>query len=199
MQERHRRRCGCVSRVAARARRAAWAIAASAPRRAARRVDGLLRGERLGRGVGTVYRRFGDKRALLAALVGEDERRLQEAILAPDPPLGHDAPPRERLEAFVLALADVTERNLNALLATDATPAERLHIGAYGAWRVHLAHLLTQVDGSRDARDAAWLADLMLAALDPSLYAQQRRERRMSAGRIARNLAAAVRLAGGRG
>jgi AcrR family transcriptional regulator len=144
--------------------------------------------EAAGVGVGTVYRRFGDKAGLLAELLGDDERRLQDAILAADPPLGHEAPARERLEAFLQALVDLTERNLNILLATDATPSGRLAIGAYGAWHLHLVHLLATLAPDAEADDLAWRADLLLAALDPALYAHQRRPRGLGADRIARNL-----------
>src|SRR5690349_4048051 len=50
-----------------------------------------------GVGVGTLYRRFGDKAGLLAAVIGDDERTLQEAILRGAPPLGPGAPADERL------------------------------------------------------------------------------------------------------
>jgi AcrR family transcriptional regulator len=141
-----------------------------------------------GVGVGTVYRRFGDKAQLLAALLSEDERGLQDAVLAADPPLGHGAAPRERLLSFIHALVELTERNLNVLLATDATPAGRLRIGAYGAWRTHLVHLLGVLSPPAAPEDLGWRADLLLGALDPGLYAHQRRHHGFSSERIARNL-----------
>src|SRR5437660_1013209 len=57
-----------------------------------------------GVGVGTLYRRFGDKAGLLAAVVGEQERELQEAMLRGRPPLGPGAAADERLMAFLDAL-----------------------------------------------------------------------------------------------
>jgi AcrR family transcriptional regulator len=49
-----------------------------------------------GVGVGTLYRRFGDKAGLLAAVIGDDERVLQEAVLHGPAPLGPGAAADER-------------------------------------------------------------------------------------------------------
>jgi AcrR family transcriptional regulator len=140
-----------------------------------------------GVGVGTLYRRFGGKAGLLSAVVGVHERELQDAIIGGPPPLGPGAAPLDRLVAFLQALARLTEENLNVLLATDATPPGRRRIGAYQAWRLHIEHLL---DPALDAHDRRWRADLLLAPLDPGLYAEHRRVAGLSAERIERRLAA---------
>jgi AcrR family transcriptional regulator len=148
-----------------------------------------------GVGVGTLYRRFGGKAGLLAAVVGDEERTLQEAVLSGPPPLGPGAEPAQRLAAFIDAVVALTERNLGALLVTDATPPGRLKIGAYQGWRLHLVTLLRRLRGDLDAKDAGWYADVLLATVDPPLYAHQRREVRLSKRRIAANakaLAAAI-------
>src|SRR3954447_5594039 len=54
-----------------------------------------------GVGKGTLYRRFGDKRGLVAARLDGGEGELQAAILSGPPPLGPGAAPAERLAAFV--------------------------------------------------------------------------------------------------
>src|SRR3954465_10063 len=54
-----------------------------------------------GVGKGTLYRRFGDKSGLAAALLDEWESELQGGMLSGPPPLGPGAPPEERLVAFV--------------------------------------------------------------------------------------------------
>ena len=41
-----------------------------------------------GVGKGTIYRRFGDRSGLALALLGEDERKLQNAVLRGRTPLG---------------------------------------------------------------------------------------------------------------
>ncbi|HEX2286160.1 MAG TPA: helix-turn-helix domain-containing protein, partial [Mycobacterium sp.] len=158
-------------------------------------VDMRVIAQAAGVGVGTLYRRFGAKAGLLAAVIGEDERALQEAVLHGPPPLGPDAPPGERLAAFMDALVSLTERNLGALLVTDLTPPGRLKVGAYRGWRLHLVTLLRRLRPDLDAKDAGWHADVLLATVDPQLYAHQRREAGLSKRRIASNakaLAAAI-------
>lgn len=152
-----------------------------------------------GVGVGTLYRRFGDKAGLLAAVIGEDERALQEKILQGAAPLGPDAAADERLAAFIDALVVLTERNIGALLMTEATPPGRLGVGAYDLWRQHLVLLLRELRTDLDAKDAGWHADVLLAAVDAQLYAFQRRHLKLSQRRIATNAKAlAVAIAGGR-
>jgi AcrR family transcriptional regulator len=146
-----------------------------------------------GVGVGTLYRRFGDKAGLLAAVIGDDEHALQEAILRGAPPLGPGAPADERLPAFIDALVALTERNLGALLATEATPPGRLKVGAYGGWRQHVVLLLRELRADLDAKDAGWYADMLLASVDAQLYALQRREAKLSQRRIATNAKALAR------
>lgn len=142
-----------------------------------------------GVGVGTVYRHFGDKAGLLAAVVGDDERALQDALLSGPPPLGPGAPASERLAAFLRALARLTEQNLGALLATESAAAgARLHVGAYHVWRLHVTTLLREMLPTRSAREVDWRADALLAPLAADLYAHHRRERGMSAKMIAGEL-----------
>lgn len=150
-------------------------------------VDMRVIAQAAGVGVGTLYRRFKDKAGLLAAVVGEDERALQEAVLRGPAPLGPDAPASERLAAFMDALIALTERNLGTLLVTDATPPGRLKIGAYQGWRLHIVTLLRQLRPDLDAKDAGWHADVLLATVDPQLYAYQRREIGLSKRRIGAN------------
>ena len=143
-----------------------------------------------GVGIGTVYRRFGDKAALLAAVIGADERRLQDALLAGPPPVGPGAPAGERLDAFLAALAALTEANLDVLLAVDAASAGRVHVGAYRAWRLHVAHLLSELRPDLGEVDRGWFADALLGPLDSGLYAFARRDQGLSAEAIAANLRA---------
>jgi AcrR family transcriptional regulator len=150
-------------------------------------VDMRVIAQRAGVGVGTLYRRFGDKAGLLAAVIGRDENRLQQAVLNGQPPLGPGAPPADRLTAFLDALVNLTDRNLGVLLVTDLTPPGRLKIGAYQGWRLYLVTLLRELRPDLDAKDAGWHADLLLATVDPQLFAYQRRELGMSRDRIARN------------
>jgi AcrR family transcriptional regulator len=157
------------------------------------KVDMREIAEAAGVGVGTLYRRFGDKAGLLAAVIGDDEHALQDAILQGPPPLGPGARAGERLAAFIDALVALTERNLGVLLITDATPPGRLKFGAYNGWRQHLGLLLRQVRTDLDAKDAGWYADMLLASVDAHIYAFQRRDLKFSQRRIATNAKALAR------
>jgi len=143
-----------------------------------------------GVGVGTVYRRFGDKGGLCAALLDELERSFQERLLNGPPPLGPGAPPRERLIAFLHALTDLTDDNLPLLrMLQGSTPGKRFHVGAYRAWRQHAAVLLTD---AAPGIDAAWFADLLLSPLAADLYHHQRYELGVARERLRQNLEHAV-------
>lgn len=116
---------------------------------------------------GTVFHRFGDRAGLALALVDEQERALQERILRGPPPLGPGAPPRERLLAFLGALAELTVDNRELLLEVDgAGPAARYRTGAYRAWLQHVVLLLGELGV---ARDPALTAHLLLAPLAADL------------------------------
>ena len=160
------------------------------------RVDVRQIAAAAGVGVGTIYRRFGDKAAVLAALVCEDERALQDALVSGPPPLGPGVPAPERLEALLRALCRLTDEHADALAAGQATAAEgRYAFGSYEAWRLHATVLIAQIDPELDAE---WLADLVIAPLDPALYRRQRGHRGMTAARIEANVVeCARRLTGG--
>jgi AcrR family transcriptional regulator len=51
-------------------------------------------------GKGTVFRRFGSRAGLMAALLDQFESDWQAQVIGGPPPLGPGAPPRERLSAF---------------------------------------------------------------------------------------------------
>lgn len=123
-----------------------------------------------GVGVGTLYRRFGDKATLAGNVLDTAARGLQEAILSGPPPLGPGAPPEERLEAFLRALVDHTEKELDLVYAVMRLGG--LAVGPYPAWRLHVRVLVAEI---APHFDADWLADAILAPLAPALYRHQRR------------------------
>jgi AcrR family transcriptional regulator len=147
---------------------------------------------------GTVFQRFGDRSGLVVALLDEHERDLQDQILRGTPPLGPGAPPEERLRAFVIALARLTDEHRELLLEVDgARPAGRYRTGAYAAWRQHVALLLDEL---RLPADASLLADVVLAPLAADLVEHLRADRGMALGDLERALADAVdRLVGAEG
>lgn len=112
---------------------------------------------------GTIFHRFGDRAGLATALVDEAERSLQEQILRGPPPLGPGAAPRERLDAFLGALAALTVEHYELLAEVDsAAPTARYRTGAYRAWLQHVVLLLDElgVEGDRALRAHVVLAPL---------------------------------------
>ncbi|MEV0998327.1 TetR/AcrR family transcriptional regulator [Nonomuraea sp. NPDC050202] len=138
-------------------------------------------------GVGTVYRRFGDRTGLLLALIDERERRFQAAFLSGPPPLGPGAPARERIVAFLHALVDriLADEALFLLLEKGGT-AKRFT----GPYRVHHIHLATLLARACPGADAAYLADALLAPVNAHLIARQREERGMTVEQIKSGLEA---------
>ncbi|MGW4697412.1 TetR/AcrR family transcriptional regulator [Kitasatospora cineracea] len=131
-----------------------------------------------GVGKGTLFRRFGDKSGLAAALLDARERVLQEAVLSGPPPLGPGAPADERLTAFLNAYFDYLLQHLALVrMSETATPGARYRIGAYRFWHRHLAILLATApdpDHAAHALLAALAAD-HVAALLPELGEQRMR------------------------
>jgi AcrR family transcriptional regulator len=123
--------------------------------------------ERAGLGKGTVFRRFGTRAGIFAALLDDDERAFQQQVLTGPPPLGPGAAPLDRLIAygrartgFLIAHRDIARAALDGhqpVPAGSRTPMSQAHI------RV----LLGQMDLG-DA-DIDMLAVQLTAALDAPL------------------------------
>lgn len=129
---------------------------------------------RAGVAKGTVFHRFGNRAGLAVALLDERERKLQDRLLSGPPPLGPGALPAERLLAFLHALIDFTDENLDLLIVSDYDePGGRYRTGAYAAWRLHVAGLLRDAGAGRQA---AGLADTLLAPAAADLVRHRRRE-----------------------
>ncbi|SCL16134.1 transcriptional regulator, TetR family [Micromonospora rhizosphaerae] len=111
-----------------------------------------------GVGKGTLFRRFGDKAGLAVALLDQQERALQEAILFGPPPLGPgpagaEPPARDRLRAFISAYLDYLLAHLDLVrMSETASPGARYRIGAYRFWHRHVTLLLAgREDPAADA------------------------------------------------
>ena len=123
--------------------------------------------ERSGLGKGTVFRRFGTRAGIFAALLDDDERAFQQEVLAGPPPLGPGAAPLDRLIAygrartgFLIAHRDIARAALDgreSVLGGSQSPMSRLHI------RI----LLGQMD--LGGADVDTLAVQLTAALDGPL------------------------------
>jgi AcrR family transcriptional regulator len=123
--------------------------------------------ERAGLGKGTVFRRFGTRAGIFAALLDDDERVFQEQVLAGPPPLGPGAAPLDRLiaygrarTAFLIAHRDIARAAIDGhqrVPAGSQTPMSQVHI------RI----LLGQMD--LGCADVDVLAIQLTAALDGPL------------------------------
>ncbi len=124
-----------------------------------------------GVGVGTVYRRFGDRAGLVSALIDEREHEFQASFMYGLPPLGPGAPAGARLRAFLHALADRLAGQLDLVLLGETsrsmeTVAERFGSGPYRMRHIHVVTLLHELVPHLDVH---YLADALLAPLAPGL------------------------------
>jgi AcrR family transcriptional regulator len=143
-------------------------------------VDAVAR--EAGVGVGTVYRRFGDRTGLMFALLSDREQEFQAAFMSGPPPLGPGAAPEDRLRAFLHALVDrVIGQHDLTMLAETSKPGSRYRSGPYSVYHTHVAALLSE---TRPHTDVRYLADALLAPLSATLIDYQHSERGMSADAI---------------
>ena len=124
-----------------------------------------------GVGKGTLFRRFGDKSGLAAALIDNRERRLQQRLLSGPPPLGPGAVAADRITAFVSAYLRHLTPVLDVVrLSETAAPMARFRIGSYRLWHRHLELLAADAGAS----DPQYVADAVLALLAADLVSRQR-------------------------
>jgi AcrR family transcriptional regulator len=134
--------------------------------------------EAAGVGKGTLFRRFGDRSALVRAVLEETETDFQEGFIRGPAPLGPGAPPADRLVAFGAALLDHTDAHGALLLAAETgAPGIRFRHAVYVAYRTHVVMLLR---ASGRHLDVDYTADALLAALGAELVMHQRRGREVA-------------------
>ena len=114
-----------------------------------------------GVGKGTVFRRFGSREGLMAALLNFSETAWQASVISGPPPLGPGAPAMERLLAFGRSRLESTL--LHAELIRAAGAAGSRSYAAYSFTAMHVRHLLQEL-GVRG--DLALLATALLAPLE---------------------------------
>jgi AcrR family transcriptional regulator len=145
-------------------------------------MDGLA--GRAGLGKGTVFRRFGTRAGIFAALLDDDERDFQEQVLAGPPPLGPGAPPLDRLIAYGQARIDFLIRHREiargaldgreTVPAGSQTPMSRAHIRLLlGEMRLgasaDLEVLATQLTGALDGPLLLYLSSAVLTEAAPQV------------------------------
>lgn len=158
---------------------------------AAVRMDDVVAAAGVGKG--TLFRRFGDKAGLAVALLDEQERELQQAILTGPPPLGPGAEPTARLIAFIRRYVSYVADNLELVaMSQTASPGARLRTGSHQFWQRHCEVLLT----AAGAPDPRLRADLLLSALTAEQVGHWLHGQGWTPRRLANALArAATRLA----
>ena len=120
-------------------------------------------------GTGTLYRRFGDRAGLAIALLDEQTREFQDALISGPPPLGPGVPAAERLQAFGAGYIELLERHSALMVA--AAPSGREVDGPHSLFATHLAILLREAAPELDAR---FTAEALLATLAPSHHLRMR-------------------------
>jgi AcrR family transcriptional regulator len=144
-------------------------------------MDGLA--DRAGLGKGTVFRRFGSRAGIFAALLDDDERDFQEQVLAGPPPLGPGAPAPDRLIAygraridFLIGHRDIARGALDGrerVPAGSQTPMSRAHIrfllGQMNLGGADLDVLATQLTAALDAPLLLYLSAAVLTQAAPQV------------------------------
>ena len=125
---------------------------------------------RAGVGTGTLYRRFQDRAGLALALLDEQTRDFQNALIAGPPPLGPGVPAADRLRAFGAGYLELLDRHADLMVAAGAS--ERDGRGPYQLFATHLAILLRE---AAPALDEQLTARLLMATLSPAEFVLVRR------------------------
>jgi AcrR family transcriptional regulator len=120
-------------------------------------------------GTGTLYRRFGDRAGLAFALLDQQTRAFQNALISGPPPLGPGAPARERLHAFGAGYLELMERH--AALMVAAAPGGR---EAEGPWALYATHLAILLREAAPLLDPQYTAQALLAMLAPAHHLRTR-------------------------
>ncbi|KAA1425581.1 TetR/AcrR family transcriptional regulator [Nocardioides antri] len=123
---------------------------------------------RAGVGKGTVFRRFGSREGLMAALLNHSETEWQAAVMGGPPPLGPGAPPLERLLAFGESRMLLNLRHAE-LIEAAGNPGAR-SVAAVSFTTMHVRYLLGQL---RVEGDLGYLATALIAPLEIIVLREQ--------------------------
>lgn len=125
--------------------------------------------ESTGVGKGTIFRRFGSRAGLMAALLDRSEADWQRRVISGPPPLGPGAPPRERLMAFGRSRLETNLRHAPLIRAASSVQGARTY-AAYSFVATHVRYLLDELDV---AGDIALLATALVAPFEVPILEQQ--------------------------
>jgi AcrR family transcriptional regulator len=127
-------------------------------------MDGLASYSGLGKG--TVFRHFGSRAGIFRALLDEEERELQSAVISGEPPLVPGAQPQDRLVAYGHARVRFLFDN-HAIAWASLDGGQPEPTGQSPLSRVHIRMLLGQIRPA--VTDLNVLAVQLTAALDGPL------------------------------
>jgi AcrR family transcriptional regulator len=136
-----------------------------------------------GVGKGTLFRAFGDRASLCAAVLSEHEARFQDDVLRGPAPLGPGAPPVERIAAFGTAYMNFLEGHLPLMLAAEQGNETRYKSSPFAMYRVHLGVLVREALG--EGYDHDYTTDVLLAPLAAHFFVYQRQIRGRSLTELA--------------
>jgi AcrR family transcriptional regulator len=114
-----------------------------------------------GVGKGTVFRRFGNREGLMAAVLDHSETEWQAAVMGGPPPLGPGAAPLERLDAFGESRMRLNVRHADLIVAAGRQGDVSLE--AISFTTMHVRILLAQL-GVRG--DLPYLASALVSPLE---------------------------------
>jgi len=130
-----------------------------------------------GVGKGTLFRRFGDRASLIAAVLTDRESNFQNELIRGAPPLGPGVCAVERLVAFGHARLDVIERHGDLIASMEqSSGADVFRSAVYASYHMHVALLVRE--GAPDL-DADLIADALLATLGGQLTLHQLHDRQV--------------------
>jgi AcrR family transcriptional regulator len=135
-----------------------------------------------GVGKGTLFRRFGDRAGLAAALLQDQTSALQESLIRGPAPLGPGAPPQERLKAMARAQIALMEDHAQLIAAADSgPPGSKARSAPNQFLRTHIGILVQEADPDADFE---MIADLLLAPLTAESFLYWCRVREQDAARL---------------
>jgi len=123
---------------------------------------------RAGVGKGTVFRRFGSREGLMAALLDFSETEWQASVISGPAPLGPGAPAMERLLAFGRSRLELNLRLADLIRAAGRAGARSY--AAYSFVAMHTRYLMGELGCTGDI---ALLSTALLAPLEVPILEQQ--------------------------
>lgn len=131
-----------------------------------------------GVGKGTIFRRFGNRAGVMAAVLDESETQFQQLVISGPPPLGPGADPLERLVAFGAARL---EANLLHGDLIEAAGGAGRNQAVYAFGQLHVRHLLAELGVNGDL---PLLASALLAPLEVALLRSQVEDQAITVERL---------------